>query len=184
MEITFIRHGIVPGNVENRVMGQSTDESLTEQGRAGAKALATMLKAGDARFDILFSSPAKRTMETSEPIAAIFNLEIIARPELLERSAGSLTNKTWSEVAELTHGILSLAVLHANLEIDYSLYGGESPADVRRRLTAFLGEIKREYPNKRILVVTHGGVIKTMYAIYKNTEPLEPDNLSVHTFSI
>ena len=63
MKLLLIRHGQVPGNVEKRYIG-STDESLTEPGRA------VILSKKETGIypapDVIFSSPMKRCLETAE----------------------------------------------------------------------------------------------------------------------
>ena len=46
---------------------------------------------------------------------------------------------------------------------EFSIEGGESRSQFHERITAALGRITEEHAGKRILVVTHGGVLGVIY---------------------
>ena len=70
---------------------------------------------------------------------------------------------------------------------DFRPYGGESSEDVKKRMVEFINYVKEEYPDKKILVATHGGVIRLMHNLYKE-EPFSKHkrmpNASIHIFNI
>jgi len=66
MKIFFVRHGETDANAKKIMMGQRIDEPLNEFGRRQAEELASLLPNS---FDIIFSSPLKRTAQTAEIIS-------------------------------------------------------------------------------------------------------------------
>src|SRR3989338_2123826 len=49
---------------------------------------------------------------------------------------------------------------------EYCFPGGESLADIEKRMTAALADIEKQYSGKNVLVVSHEDPIKTVYAAY------------------
>ena len=63
MEIVFIRHGQTDVNKDNRIQGAQVDADLNEFGREYAKKSAA--KFDENKFDVVYSSPLKRAVETA-----------------------------------------------------------------------------------------------------------------------
>lgn len=64
MEIVFIRHGQTDVNKDNRIQGAQVDADLNEFGREYAKKSAA--KFDENKFDVVYSSPMKRAVETAK----------------------------------------------------------------------------------------------------------------------
>ena len=66
----------------------------------------------------------------------------------------------------------------------------ESVRECLNRAKAFLDKIKKEYPNKRILVVSHGGFIKALYfniiGYDQDTDFLsfKPENAKIYEYEL
>jgi broad specificity phosphatase PhoE len=90
----------------------------------------------------------------------------------------------WDEVAIETQGVLTLEKIHASPEHDFSQWGGESATGIRERVMSAVSTLKERYTDQRALVVTHGGVIKVMYALYGGKFPDHVGNASIHEFEI
>jgi broad specificity phosphatase PhoE len=65
---------------------------------------------------------------------------------------------------------------------DYRSIGGESFEDVKKRVFDFINEIRLNQKNKKILVVTYGGVIRLLHYVLHNQLPETIHNASVHEF--
>ncbi len=76
----LVRHGATSANAERKLISQS-DPPLSEIGRAEARALAEHLRG--VHFGSILSSPASRSIETAEIIAAEHPGVQIEREELL-----------------------------------------------------------------------------------------------------
>lgn len=64
MEIVFIRHGQTDVNKDNRLQGAHVDAELNDYGRAYAKKAAANFD--ENKFDVVYSSPMKRAVETAK----------------------------------------------------------------------------------------------------------------------
>lgn len=138
-----MRHGESTYNAEGRYAGWS-DPDLTEAGVAMASALAPRLVA--ERFNGIWRSDRTRTERTAL-LAGFPEARVDAR--LREVDFGEMEGKTYFEVGEeLRHRLRSFS--------DFQAPGGESTAQVRLRVRAFLEEL----PEGRHLVFSHGGWIR------------------------
>lgn len=189
MKLLFIRHGETDFNKREHgtpniqdiiATGQRIDNPLNETGKEQAKKAAAQLP---ENVDLIFSSPLKRASQTAEIINKRFNLLIEYRDDLKERDYGSLSGKTWGEMAKES-GIPSLYEVDKLLEYDYRPYGGESVDEVKSRLLNFIKELKEKYDDKTIVIITHGGLIRVMHAIYPQKERPLIGNATIHEFDL
>ena len=168
MKLIFVRHGETAYNRLNKRLGQ-LDEPLNEIGLKQAEELAEQI---EDNFDVIFSSPLKRASKTAEIIANKFNKKIIFSEYLKERNFGSLAGTVWKEGEK------------ESVKYDDRPYGGESVEDVKARIDKFIKEVKKNYPDKTVLVVTHGGIIRLMHYLYRKEEIGHIKNASIHEFDI
>ena len=63
---------------------------------------------------------------------------------------------------------------------DYREYGGESVEDVKNRIFSFIDELKMK--EGKILLVTHGGVIRLLHNTVNNQKQDHIKNSSIHEF--
>jgi transketolase len=96
-------------------------------------------------FDLIISSPFRRTLETAEFFAKTSNCEITTDERLVEIDNGDLDGKDSSEFAKLKTTVATKPMPN-----------GESYADVLERVLEFIYEIDEKYENKKILIVSHG----------------------------
>ncbi len=180
MKIYITRHGQTDSNKERRLMGQKINDSLNEVGIKQSEELAKSLLKEE--FDIVFSSPLKRALETSEIIKKQLNIPIITDKRLTERDFGSLSGKSWDEIENSSPWTTRENDLAQ--KYDYSSFGGETAKDVEKRLIDFLEYLKKEYSDKKILIVAHGGIAKLLQHIYRDKEVFTPKNCTVSSFEI
>ena len=141
-------------------MGQS-DSPLTEDGLEQAKTTARELK--DINFDAIFSSDLHRTQKTAEIIKLERQLEIQTSKELRERTYGNWEGKIGEEFREnFQHLFDKIKQLTEKEQKEFKFADDiESDDQVISRFVTRLREIAVAYPNKTVLVVTHGGCIRT-----------------------
>lgn len=156
--IYIVRHGQTNFNLEKRITGR-IDIPLNDKGKS--EALTVKQKLNDIQFDYVFVSPLQRTIETARIIT---NNHLIIDNRLIERCNGELEGKLRSEIDNN---------IDFNKMFDRD-YGIEPISEIRKRVDSFLNEIKRKYPQKNILIVTHGGVIINM-RYYFEGEPKSGD---------
>lgn len=162
MEIVFIRHGQTDVNKDNRLQGALVNAELNEAGREFAKKSAVNFD--ESQFDVVYSSPLKRAVETAK-IFTKGKKEIKIDKRLLEFDFGDWDGKKMTEIQKEHPEVLEpWGVVNR----DYIKYvkNGESYEDFDQRCGEFLDEMYRKYPDKKVLVVAHGRLIRMMAAHY------------------
>lgn len=180
MKLYFIRHGETACNVKGIVQGKSVDEPLNEHGMRQAHDAG---KSITAHIDLIIASPLLRTQQTAEIINQYVRAPIETHEEIEEVNYGALSNHTWDEIAQLT-GNPDIQSLCRSLKYDLTPYEGESSAQVRHRLETFIKRIKKQHPDKSILVVTHAGIVRMAHLLLKNEEKHIIENAQIHEFDI
>jgi probable phosphoglycerate mutase len=100
------------------------------------------------QWDAIVSSPLSRAAETADLIAEGLGLTVARRvPELIERSFGP------------AEGLQAGPELEA-LRIPGGFRGGESDDDAASRGMDALEDLAQEFAGQRVLVVTHGTLIR------------------------
>lgn len=164
--IYVVRHGETDWNVQRLTQGH-TDIPLNSNGEIQAKELGEELK--DIQFDFVFSSDLQRAKRTAEIIVLEKKLAVQTTKALRERTWGSMEGKSVDEnsavikklLANLNEAEIAAFKIASDVESDDELMG---------RILTFLREIAVGYPNKNVLVVSHGGVIRTLYQRLSNVE--------------
>ncbi len=149
--IMLVRHGRTSGNSSGRFIGQF-DEPLDRTGFEQASLLAPVV----ARFgpDRVISSDLVRCTQTMEPFAAASGTEVVTDRRLREVGDGEWTNRT---PEDLWRGWPDLMERYQQGE-DVPRPGGETWADVRRRVLAALEEIIGDMAgDDRVVICTHAG---------------------------
>lgn len=146
-ELCLIRHGETDWNLQGLTQG-STDIPLNDLGREQARVTGAYL--ADSPWDAVYSSDLGRAYETAAIIAESLGLSPIAKDSRLrERGFGE---------AEGLH----VAERRSRYVDSSSIPGSEPWESVRLRGLAVLEEIALQNPKRRIIVVSHGGVIMTL----------------------
>lgn len=157
----IVRHGETEWNVKKLQQGHS-DSPLTATGEAQIRALAQQLSA--IKFDHAFSSDLLRAKRTAEIIAVERKLAVNTTHLLRERSYGKYEGKTREEFERENRALIEHQESLSAAERSKFKYAAdmESDEEVVTRLLVFLRETAVAYPNKNILVVSHGGVLRTL----------------------
>lgn len=155
MRLYVARHGQTQWNVENKVCGR-TDLPLTERGLVQAEELGE--KAKVLELDLIISSPMLRAQQTAAPAARMCGIPVIVDDRLIEQDYG-----IFEGVDRRDPGFLANKRQFA---VRYP--GGESMMDVAYRVYSLLEELKREYPDKRVLLVCHGGVCRLIRTYFED----------------
>lgn len=168
MLLYLVRHGETDWNRQRRIQG-STDIPLNGTGRQQAHATARLL--ARRRWDAVFSSPLSRAFETASIIAAELGLpQPTPLDALVERSYGQAEGFTDRELDRLFPG-------------DTPVPGREAREDVTERVLPALLGLASSRPGERVVVVSHGGVIRAVLgAIEPEGEYGAITNGSVHSF--
>ena len=130
-----------------------------------------MIDAND--WDVLLTSPLSRAKETAEIVAAEAGFEnLIVEPLLLERSFG--------EAEGMRHEDWKVTCGEGTV-----IPGGESLEDLRVRCWQLLEHLAKSYPGKRVLVVSHGALIrKIIKLVSQGTLPREGERFGNASMSL
>ena len=154
--IYFVRHGETVLTPTRKFSGTgSLDPELMQEGLDQAELVAE--EAAKLGADVLIASPLKRTTQTAEAIARTTGLEIIFDESWYELSFGDWDGKSIEEVKAEDPDAYQ-AWLNSTA---YAPGGGESYDEASIRIEEALEKLVAQYPGKKIIVVTHNGVIKT-----------------------
>jgi 2,3-bisphosphoglycerate-dependent phosphoglycerate mutase len=157
--ILLVRHGETEWNRIERIQGME-DIPLNAMGLAQAEAVANELAKivrGDAE---LVSSDLVRTRETTKPIVEATGLHARYDARLRERHFGVLQGKTYSEWREMD---AEGARRHAEGDQDYGPEGGETAREFYLRCVNAVTDLAITCDEPTLLLVTHGGVVSSMY---------------------
>lgn len=137
---------------------RDVDTPLTALGMDQAAATGRFLR-DKFHFDMIFSSPYLRTIQTARQIMAQMVPEppIIYEERIREIEFGVLDGLTRDGIQKLYP--LEFARKEREGKYWYRPPGGESRPDVALRVHSFLGTLTREYRRKSVLVVCHSVVV-------------------------
>jgi probable phosphoglycerate mutase len=142
--LALIRHGQTDWNAAGLLQG-SSDIPLNDIGRQQARDALMTLRSKP--WDAVVSSPLVRARETARIIAEGLDIPLgAAYPGLVERDYGSLEGTSAAEAIEKWP--------------DRSYPGAESLDSVAQRGAATLAEIADDFPDRSVLVVCHGTIIR------------------------
>lgn len=171
----LVRHGQTEWNTIDRIQGQ-LDSALTEQGKADVKKLADRMK--DTHFDAIFSSDLSRTVKTAEILKLDRELAIITKKALRERTFGKHDGSLGTEYTVAIRQLLEQYETLTEREKWQFKFDEkyESDEELMQRFITILREIAVGYIGKTVLVVTHGGNLRTFlthlgYAPYGELRP-------------
>lgn len=175
-KIYIVRHGKTDWNTKGLLQG-ITDIEINEEGIQQAKELAQMINRDE--IDICICSPLKRAIKTAE-ILISSKEKIIYDNMIVERRFGNYEGKPIN---------LDLIEKQWDYKLNDSSNNIESLQDCLERANKFLKKIKTKYPNKTILIVSHGSFIKALHfnliGYDKNTDFLSfnPQNTTLYTYN-
>jgi broad specificity phosphatase PhoE len=155
--ILLARHGETDWNRERRWQGLS-DLSLNEFGREQARALAEELEA--IPLSAVYASDLRRAHETALIVGERKGLAVTPMRELREIDVGSWTGLSYDEVKERFRD----AYTQMRTRTGRGWEGGETYAEMGRRVLEAMRRIASEHPGDAVLVVTHSGPIRSVRA--------------------
>jgi len=182
-ELIVVRHGETLWNLDGRQQGH-LDSPLSPLGVRQADAIAARL--AEERFDALYSSDLGRARATAQRIAARTGHAVRVDERLRERHLGIIQGLTMSEFERLH------PEEHARFNsggADFRVPGGESIRQRHERVVACAEEIAARHPGQRVVIVTHGGVLSSLFRRAAGISVAAPRtfrlwNASINTFFV
>jgi alpha-ribazole phosphatase len=156
MNIFLLRHGETKEN-KNKTYYGKLDSELNEAGIAQAKNAGKLLKG--IEFDSVYISERQRTKKTAEIALDKSGLNFVVDSRINEISFGAFEGKDYKEIQEKFPKETEL------WDKDWKGFqppSGESYLEFYDRIKSFMDDIIKKQ-EENILIVTHGGVIRTIY---------------------
>ncbi|SFX11234.1 bifunctional RNase H/acid phosphatase [Streptomyces atratus] len=164
----LLRHGETALTPEKRFSGSGgSDPELSAAGRHQAERIAQSLAARSTIEEIV-SSPLRRCRETAAAVAARLGLEVRIEDGLRETDFGAWEGLTFAEVRERYGPDLDAWLASAKAA---PTGGGESFAEVARRVSATRDRLITRYAGRTVLLVTHVTPIKTLIRLALGAPP-------------
>lgn len=176
-KLYIVRHGKTDWNVKSLLQG-SANIKLNEEGINQAKELSKKLDLD--KIDICICSPLKRAKQTAE-ILIDKKVKILYDDLVIERGFGNYEGKKIN---------FDLIASQWNYKLNDSSNNIESIQECLLRAHKFLDKIREQYPNKTILIVSHGSFMKALHfnliGYNENTDFLSfnPKNTTLYEYDI
>ena len=154
MKLYVVRHGETLENANDCLVGR-LNSPLTEEGINQAKKVSEYFK--DKNIDLIVSSPLDRCRQTSE-IISNGKIPIIYSDSLLGRDHGEFTGKPKESIDFDEYW-------NYNKNIQYEK--AESVKDLFDRVAKLIEDIKEKYYDKKVIIVTHSGIMRVLYYYFK-----------------
>ncbi len=146
--VYFIRHA--EPNYDNH---DGLTRELTPKGKADRKQVTALLEG--KQVDAVLSSPFLRSIQTVDHFAQSRGLPVTLVEDFRERKVSDgwivdfngFAQKQWAD-------------------FDYKLPGGESLQEVQNRNIAALSQILTQYPDKTVVIGSHGTALSTIIHYY------------------
>lgn len=152
--LIFVRHGETHKNVAKVLHGTKDDAPLNETGRRQAVISAKVL--AKMNIDAIYSSTELRARQTSQIIGEVCSLPVVYIDNFRERNWGIFEGRPWNGVLKV------LGPLSLEERFRHKPEGGESWQEVEERLVAEVKAILKGNSGNTIVIVTHGGAIRTL----------------------
>lgn len=167
MELTILRHAESEFNHLGVFQGRlncSLSKDGIMQTREKVKNFDSSL------YDICFSSPLIRTLQTSRILVP--DLPIVCDNRIIERNLGDWQNTP-----------ITVEKLNFLNQFHLTPPNGESMQEILSRVQEFIDFLREKYYDKRILVITHAGIIYALQvALDLDIKPI--DNLEELTINL
>lgn len=149
--IYFIRHGQTETNKAHRLQGHS-DIPLNDVGREQAKTAAAWFRTQGITFDLIYSSPLVRAVETARILEP--DVPIITDERIIEIDYGIY------EGMDLKDPAPEIVTFFSDFVHNPAPAGMEALPHIIERFGAFLEDIRPQAEGKNILISTHAIAMK------------------------
>lgn len=156
MNLYFVRHGETEKNKSKCYYG-SLDVELTNNGILQAEKAGKLLENID--FDKVYASEKKRAIKTAEILLENKKYELLTDARINERDFGDFEGKDHKQLEKLYPEEWKQWCEDWK---NVSPPGGESYIELYNRVKNYMNDILKS-KDENILIVTHGGVIRSIY---------------------
>ncbi len=153
IHIDLLRHG----EDEQDKLGGWSENHLTS---IGIKQINEISEYLDRDYDLIISSDLTRAKETSHIVFSKLSKQLIYNEKFREINNGDLKNLSKDEFNCKYPGLY-----YSTLRMNQTYPNGESPIDFYNRIKEAFVELIKKYKGKKILLITHGGVITVLQCL-------------------
>jgi alpha-ribazole phosphatase len=155
-KVILVRHGQTLWNLEMKYQGHC-DVALTEKGIQQARLAANRL--ANEKISAVYASDLSRALTTATCIANKHNLQVTTVPEFREINFGQWEGLTYEKISSQCTEQMTTLFTHPD---EVEIPGGESFKEVKERASIALDKLVSQHPAQTIVVVSHGGTIRTL----------------------
>lgn len=135
----------------------SSDHPLTTTGRQQMQ----LALAGQGGWDLIVSSPLLRCCEFAYELSAIHGVPVVIAEDLRELHFGDWEGRNSAEI--LLEDPMGLGQFW-NTPYQYTPPGGEPVSAFAARVRSAIERLQAEQDGKRVLLISHGGVMRLLLA--------------------
>ena len=155
LKLYFLRHGQTSSSRDNVFCGSGLNPDLTDEGAQMAQQFADFY--GDLSWQAIYASSLTRAQQTAAPISEKTGLKICIRDDLKEIAYGAWEGQTVAQVDAQFHDD------HIKWTADPAWNaptGGETAIVIARRGLQVVEEIRANYSDGNVLIVSHKATIR------------------------
>ena len=167
--VYFIRHAQSEAN-KDRYLASRLPVPITPEGLADSKVIASQLSE-IVQIKKIISSPLVRAVQTAQPFADEYFLDIVTDPRLEEQNLGVFTGLTYDEVKTMK-GYETNPLNRWNWKPSQ----GESYSQVADRVLSFFMDREHELKTQDVLIVTHAVTFRMIRAVLEDSLPAYPES--------
>jgi len=148
--VLVVRHGESHGNLARRLSSAAPGSALSDRGREQARALGEALR--ERRVARVYASPLRRAQQTAQELADVLGVDVVTLPDVREVGIGAREDDTsdlgWDEMD-------AARASWRDGDLDVTVGGGETAADVLRRVGGALDDVADLHRGETVVVVSH-----------------------------
>jgi probable phosphoglycerate mutase len=148
--VLVVRHGESEGNLSRRLSSSAPGSALSARGRQQARELAATLR--DRRVSCVYTSELRRAQQTGQEIADVLGVGVRTLAGVQEVGIGSREEATSDDAWDEMDGA---RVSWQDGDLAVAVGGGETAADVVRRMGEALDEVADLHRGETVVVVSH-----------------------------
>ncbi len=156
--LDLLRHGECEGG---HIFRGTTDVPLLSSGFSLMKAVSHEVVSATGGWDVVISSPKRRCLAFAESLTKEFDITLVVEPLLAEMNFGDWEGK---EIAKVWNDYPEQMAQWSGNPSAFTPPKGESITSVSARVKQLYIQLLEQYQSQRILLVTHGGIIRVFLA--------------------
>ena len=160
-EFILVRHGYSITNKSKSFTGQM-DVPLDDVGKEQGKAVSDYIY-NNYKVDAIYSSDLMRAKDTVSLLSEKTKLSVITRKDLREIDVGTFQGRSFRELSEKYPEEIKMREENPG---EYRFPGGESHKELLERALYAIEKIAKENEGKRVVIATHGGVIRVLVCAF------------------